>query len=88
MLIGLEIDAAVAPNDGRIDAVVELADHILLFEFKIDQDAQTALQPIKTNQYYQKYRLHNKPITLIGANFSSASRTVDDWISELDTPSL
>lgn len=84
MMIGMEIAAEVETNDGRIDAVVELADHIFLFEFKIDKSAQEALQQIKDNRYYHKYRLHNKPLTLVGANFNSKTRTVDDWRSELD----
>ncbi len=84
MLVGLEVNAEVVTNDGRIDAVIELADHILLFEFKLDKSAEEALQQIKKNQYYQKYRLHNKQMTLIGANFNSARRTVDEWVSELE----
>lgn len=82
MLLGLEIAAEVATNTGRIDAVVELVDHILLFEFKIDKSAQATLQQIKTNQYYEKYRLRNKKMTLVGANFNSTTRAVDDWVSE------
>jgi|LakMenEpi03Aug12_release.lakeMendotaPanAssembly.Ray.scaffolds.fasta_scaffold285393_1 hypothetical protein len=83
-MIGMEITAEVETNDGRIDAVVELTDHIFLFEFKIDKSAKDALQQIKDNHYYHKYRLHNKPMTLVGANFNSKTRTVDDWTSELD----
>lgn len=82
MMVGMEITTEVETNDGRIDAVVELADHIFLFEFKIDKSAQAALQQIKDNRYYHKYRLHEKPITLVGANFNSTTRTVDDWTSE------
>ncbi|MEM7132578.1 MAG: AAA family ATPase [Chloroflexota bacterium] len=82
MMLGLDIEAEVETNEGRIDAVVELSDHILLFEFKIDKNAQEAPQQIKENKYYEKYQLHNKEMTLIGANFNSQTRTVDDWISE------
>ncbi|MEZ4661838.1 MAG: AAA family ATPase [Caldilineaceae bacterium] len=39
-LIGLRIDAEVETNVGRIDAVVEVADHIFLFEFKLDKSAE------------------------------------------------
>ena len=81
-LIGLDINAEVTSNVGRIDAVITLDDHIYLFEFKIDSTAQEALDQIHQQKYYQKYLLEQKPITLVGANFSSSERTVDAWVRE------
>lgn len=83
-LIGLRIDAEVYTNEGRIDAVIELPDHIFLFEFKLDKSAAEALKQIKSNEYYQKYRLKPKPLTLVGANFDSEQRKVTGWETELD----
>lgn len=83
-LIGLRITAEVHTNQGRIDAVIELADHIFLFEFKLDGSAEEALQQIKNHNYAQKYRRQGKPMTLVGANFDSTKRQVNDWKSELD----
>ena len=83
MMLGMEIEVEVETNAGRIDAVVALNDEILLFEFKIDKTAQEALQQIKDNKYYQKYRLHHKKMTLVGANFNSQTRCVDEWDSEM-----
>lgn len=82
MLIGLRIDAEVKTNDGRIDAVVELTDRIYLFEFKLDKSAAEALAQIEQNRYFEKYQLHGKPITCVGANFSTTTRTVDEWAVE------
>ncbi|MCB0063396.1 MAG: ATP-binding protein [Caldilineaceae bacterium] len=82
MMFGFRVDAEVKTNDGRIDAVVELTDHIYLFEFKLDKSAKEALAQIKSHAYYQKYLLHGKPITCIGANFNTLTRTVDDWATE------
>ncbi len=78
-LIGLRISAEVKTNVGRIDAVVETDDRIYLFEFKLDKDAERALQQVKEHQYYQKYQLHGKPITCVGANFNTATRNLDEW---------
>jgi len=78
-LIGLRIAAEVKTGTGRIDAVIELADHIYLFEFKLNQDATVALDQIKNKAYYQKYHLHGKPITQVGANFNTVTRTITDW---------
>lgn len=78
-LIGLRIDAEVKTNDGRIDAVAELADHIYIFEFKLDRSADDAIAQIQEHQYYEKYRLRGKPITCVGANFNTQTRIVDEW---------
>lgn len=79
-LIGLRIDAEIKTNDGRIDAVIELENRIYLFEFKLNQSAQEALQQIEEREYYRKYQLHGKAITCIGANFDTSQRMVDDWL--------
>ncbi len=80
-LIGLRIAAEVKTGNGRIDAVIEVTDHIYLFEFKLNKDATVALDQIQDKAYYQKYRRHGKPITQVGVNFDMSSRTVTDWKS-------
>ncbi|MFN8489710.1 MAG: PD-(D/E)XK nuclease domain-containing protein [Caldilineaceae bacterium] len=79
LLLGLRIEAEVKTKQGRIDAVVELKDQIVLFEFKLDDDAETALQQIKANAYYQKYQLKSKAMILVGVNFDSEKRKVARW---------
>ncbi|MEM7127578.1 MAG: PD-(D/E)XK nuclease domain-containing protein [Chloroflexota bacterium] len=81
-LLGLRTEAEVKTNQGRIDAVIELDSQIFLFEFKLDGSAEEALQQIHTTEYAEKYRLNQKPITLIGANFDQSERKVSDWVSE------
>jgi len=78
-MLGTEIDVEVLTNDGRIDAVAEVSDRIYLFEFKLDKSASEALAQVQKHEYYQKYVLRGKPISCVGANFSTESRTVDDW---------
>ncbi|MEZ4869060.1 MAG: AAA family ATPase [Caldilineaceae bacterium] len=85
-LIGLNIDVEVRTNQGRIDAVVEVTDHIFLFEFKLDGTANDALEQIKTTEYAQKYQGKGKALTLIGANFANAKRKITDWKSDPHTP--
>ncbi|MEM7536463.1 MAG: AAA family ATPase [Chloroflexota bacterium] len=79
VLLGVRVDAEVKTNDGRIDAVIELDDHIYIFEFKLDKDADTALQQSIDKAYAQKYQLHGKPITLVGVNFDTSKRKLTDW---------
>ncbi|MCI5121628.1 MAG: AAA family ATPase [Candidatus Electrothrix sp. AUS4] len=83
LLLGLRVEAEVATNKGRIDAVVELKEAIFLFEFKLDGDADQALQQIITREYYQKYCPKEKPVTLVGVNFDTRKRGVAAWQSKL-----
>ena len=80
--MGLRIDAEVKTHNGRIDAVVELEGRIYLFEFKLNKSAKIAMKQIQDHEYYQKYQLHDKPITCVGANFNTKTRTVDEWKQE------
>ena len=42
-----------------------------------------ALAQIKKKRYHEKYLASGKRITLVGMNFSSEKRAVDDWTSEV-----
>ena len=80
-LLGFNIEAESCTNDGRIDAVVQTEDHIYLFEFKLDKD-DSALSQIKEKEYFKKYLLSPKKITLIGVNFDSEKGQLIDWQTE------
>jgi hypothetical protein len=84
LLLGVRVHAEVKTSRGRIDALVELPDRIYLFEFKLGGRAATALEQIKTNDYYQKYRLLGKALTLIGVRFDRRKRKVTGWKYELE----
>jgi len=59
--------------------MITLKDRICLFEFKLDDSAEEALKQINDKEYYQRYALDGKPMTLIGVNFSTKIRTADNW---------
>jgi len=56
-LIGLEqnIDCEIKTNIGRIDAVIQIADQIYIFEFKLNGTKEEALAQIKEKKYFEKY---------------------------------
>ena len=81
-LLGLYIEAESATNDGRIDAVVQTADAIFIFEFKLDNDP-TALEQIKEKEYYKKYLLDKRDIYIVGVNFDSEKGNLIGWEDEL-----
>lgn len=77
------INTEVKTNKGRMDAVVETPEQIYIFEFKLDQSAENAINQIKEREYYQKYLLNDKKLILIGVNFSSQTGNIDDWTQEM-----
>ena len=70
------------PNNGRIDAVICDGDHVYIFEFKINQTAEIALDQIHDKEYFRKYQHSGRKIVLVGANFDTVSRQITDWKSE------
>ena len=83
--VGAEVRADERTNLGRIDAVITCPEEIYVVEVKLDKTAADALAQIKEKRYHEKYLASGKRITLVGMNFSSQSRAIDDWTSEVLT---
>jgi len=81
-MLGVYIEAESRTTDGRIDAVAMCGEWVYLFEFKINQNAETALNQIREKEYFRKYQNSGKRIILIGANFNMTTRQLDDWKQE------
>ena len=81
-MIGSDVRYEVHTPIGRIDSVVITAERIFLFEFKLNESAEDALQCIKDRNYVEHLRHLNKPITAIGVSFSIKTKGVADWIKE------
>ncbi|MEM7126249.1 MAG: ATP-binding protein [Chloroflexota bacterium] len=80
--LGQYTDAEVNTNDGRLDCVVKTTTHIYILEFKLDKRAAEALKQIHDKGYADKYAADPRPKVLLGINFSSQQKTVDDWKME------
>lgn len=81
-LAGFNISAEVHTQRGRVDAVLEGKDKIIIFEFKLDATAQIAMEQIKQKQYYQLFADSDLPIYLVGINFDGKARQMNDWLVE------
>ncbi len=77
--LNYRIDTEVKTNKGRIDAVIETEKYLYIFEFKLDQSAEVAIEQIKEKEYYQKYLLSEKELVLVGVNFDSKTGNVSEW---------
>jgi hypothetical protein len=82
-LIGLEINAEVRTNQGRMDAVIETDEAVFIFEFKLEGSAAEALAQIREKAYFTPYLLREKAVYLAGVNFDMEARNVAEWVVEL-----
>ncbi|MBP5503284.1 MAG: PD-(D/E)XK nuclease domain-containing protein [Bacteroidales bacterium] len=66
-------------SKGRADSILINKDYVYIFEFKIDQDAQTALNQINVKNYAGRFKMDGKQIFKVGVSFSSAEKNIVDW---------
>ena len=78
-MVGFEIEVEIETIDGRIDAVIKTVTHIYIIEFKINQSAEKAIQQIKDKKYALKYADDKRPLNLIGINFDTDKKIIEDW---------
>lgn len=78
-VLGQYVKAEVHSALGRSDCVVENNQYVYIFEFKHDKTAAEALKQINENGYAAPYASCGKKIVKVGANFSTAKRTLDRW---------
>lgn len=78
-LAGFHIGAEIHTQQGRTDAALEMADKVIIFEFKLDENPQTALDQIKQKRYFQHFEDRKRLIYLVGINFNSKLRSIDGW---------
>jgi len=72
--LGVDVIGEDVTNKGRIDITLKMPRSIFIFEFKIDEKG--SLQQIKNKKYHEKYLSLNKPIYLVGIEFSSSERNL------------
>ncbi len=79
-ILGYNIISEPHFSKGRADVILINKDFVYIFEFKVDKDAQTALDQINMKNYAGRYNMAGRKIFKIGANFSSAEKNLTDWI--------
>ncbi|MBN1486087.1 MAG: ATP-binding protein [Anaerolineae bacterium] len=78
-ILGLQVDAEVRTNRGRIDAVIKLQEGIFVFEFKLEGTVVEALEQIAERGYAAPYLQQGKPVYAIGVVFGIEERGIVDW---------
>ena len=78
-LLGQYIDVEERSAKGRADAVVKTKDHVFVFEFKLDGDADEALRQIDDRGYLVPYTADGRTLMKIGVSFDSKERNIGEW---------
>jgi len=69
-------------SKGRADSILINKKYVYIFEFKIDQDAQTALNQINVKNYAGRFKMDDRQVIKVGVSFSSAEKNIVDWVME------
>jgi PD-(D/E)XK nuclease superfamily len=78
-IVGTDVRSEVHTPTGRIDTIVVTKKRIFLFEFKINESADAAIECVRERRYAENLRHRNMPITAIGVSFSTKTKGVADW---------
>ena len=65
---------------GRVDMVVLMPQTTYVFELKMHETAQKALEQINTNGYALPYETDGRRVVRVGLHFDLDSRTIDEWV--------
>jgi len=79
-LMGQYAGAEVRSAMGRADAVVQTADTVYVFEFKLFGTAEEALAQIDSRGYLLPYTTDGRRLVKIGAEFSTTERNISRWL--------
>ncbi len=81
-LMGIAIATEVTTNRGRVDAVVKTQKHIYIFEFKLDDTAQSALEQIQEKGYAAPYLSDGRKVICVGVSFDPKTGNIGEWIAQ------
>lgn len=79
-ILGLRARAESHTSDGSIDLLIETERYVYVIELKYDHSAEDALRQIDEKRYALQFHADGRRVFRIGANFSSAHRTIGDWL--------
>ena len=81
-MIGGKCDPEKATSRGQADMIVETKKQVLVVEFKFNRSAKAAVRQIREKGYADEFRNDKRPVALIGINFKTAKRNIDEPIIE------
>ncbi len=81
-LMGQFVQTEVRSARGRADAVVQTAERIYVFEFKLNGTAEGALKQIDDKGYLLPFTVDGRKLVKVGVSFDKEERNLNDWRME------
>lgn len=81
-LMGFYVQAEYRTSRGRIDLLIGTDKYIYIVELKFDGSAAQALEQIKSKDYSLPFASGSREVIKIGANISSETRNIAQWLTE------
>ena len=79
-LLGRYVDVEVRTSNGRVDMVMNSGKALYLFELKLNQSAEAAMNQINLKDYPSRFALSGLPIIKVGINFDMEKHSLRDWV--------
>ena len=77
-MLGAKVAAEEGTAFGYADAIIETRAFVWVFEFKFNRSAKQAVRQIREKGYAAAYKGDKRPVTLVGVNFRTAKRNIDE----------
>ena len=77
-MLGAKVAAEEGSARGYADAIIETKTFVWVFEFKFNKSAKAAVRQIREKGYAAAYKGDKRPVTLVGVNFRTAKRNIDE----------
>ena len=77
-MLGAKVSAEEGSARGYADAIIETRTFVWVFEFKFNKSAKAAVAQIREKGYADAYKVDRRPVTLVGVNFRTSKRNIDE----------
>ena len=77
-MLGAKVGAEEGSARGYADAIIETRKFVWVFEFKFNKSTKAAVRQIREKGYAAQYKGDKRPVTLVGVNFRTAKRNIDE----------
>ncbi|MDO5320399.1 MAG: AAA family ATPase [bacterium] len=77
-MLGAKVGAEEGSARGYADAIIESKKFVWVFEFKFNKSAKAAVAQIREKGYADAYKGDKRPVTLVGINFRTTKRNIDE----------
>ncbi len=81
-MLGLAVNTEVHSAAGRCDMQILTRNFVYIFEFKINGTPKEAIDQILEKGYAIPFEADTRTVFIIGANFLTETRSLDNWIIE------